>query len=159
MIDYDPFNKPQLSPERLAELEEQRRGTAEEIDRTLRDLSDQEIADLTEDAPHILMKSFTALSYEEKKAWRARNEQTRREHAAKLKAERDAQDASREQARVTAAQAEARKLLWANWQGTAAEFEEKWPQLWARYRDCQALDGATAGRDALLDQKRRELGL
>jgi hypothetical protein len=147
------------TPEALAAADERLQGTVEAIDRELRDLSDQSLAWLAEDAPAVLTKPFGAYSYEEKKAWRARNEVSRRRRETERQAQTDAQVAQQEQARVTAAQAEARKLLWANWQGTAAEFEEKWPQLWARYRDRQALDGATAGRDALLNAKRRLLGL
>lgn len=78
-----------LTPERraeiLAEAEERRRHTAESIDATLKDLSDARIADLAEDAVFPPVKLWQSLSYDEKRAQRARNEQARR----KLVAERE----------------------------------------------------------------------
>jgi hypothetical protein len=103
---YDPFNKPALSPEKLAELEEQRRGTAEAIDAELRELSDRNLEYLAEDAPFVLSKPFGALSHEEKRAWRARNEVTRRRVAAEKQAAADAEQAKHEAKHKAAGEAQ-----------------------------------------------------
>jgi hypothetical protein len=71
--------------------------------------------------------------------------------------ERAAQDEVKQRAAVEAEQARVRPLLRASFSGTDAEFNEKWPALWTRHRDRQALDAASAGYDALLEQKRRQL--
>jgi hypothetical protein len=133
-------------------------GSVEAVDRQLRELSDRQIAELAEDAP-APGKAWAAMTRDEKRCWRAVNEIARRARVAEQQqAAQQAQEA-RERAAVESAQAEARRLLRANFQGTEAEFAEAWPRLWARYRDRAALDGAAAGRDALLEQKRREMGL
>lgn len=80
---------------------------------------------------------------------------------ARREAERKAEAAKRDErqrAEVAAEQARVRPILRASFVGTDAEFEERWPQLWARYRDRQALDAAAAGQDAALEEKRRQYG-
>ena len=80
----------------------------------------------------------------------------RREAARQAEAEKRAEQ---QRAEVAAEQARVRPILRASFAGTDAEFEERWPQLWARYRDRQALDAAAADHDAALEAKRRQLGL
>jgi hypothetical protein len=132
-------------------------GSVEAVDRQLRELSDRQIAELAEDAP-APGKAWAAMTRDEKRCWRAVNEIARRARVNEQQQARAAEDAARERAAVEAAQAEARRLLRANFQGTEAEFNEAWPRLWASYRDRQALDGAAAGYEAALAAKRRELG-
>jgi hypothetical protein len=125
---YDPFNKPQLSPERLAELEEQRRGTAEAIDAEFRELSDR------------------------KRAWRARNELTRRRVAAEKQAAADAEQAKHEAKRKAAGEAQRAEVR--------AQVQAVTPGLTGAALEAAVdrilTDHAAANLDRALAEKRRQ---
>lgn len=80
--------------------------SAEAIDAGLRELSDRYLKDLAEDAPHLPTKAWSAMSRDERRAQRARNELARRQREKERQAEQDAEAQQRTAQQQTAGEAQ-----------------------------------------------------
>lgn len=126
----------------------------EQVDAELRELSTARLESIAEDAPCGAPSLFTLAEW---RGRRASNELARRRHEAEQAAERQATRdaaAARAEQQQRAAVAAYRQQARAVFPGTDAQFESLWPKLLERWQIAET----EAGRDALREQKRRQIG-
>ena len=133
--------------------------TIVDIDNELVSLSDAEIERLADRAdPHLLgRKPWENATTDERRTYRALEQQARRRHKAELKAKEDAKNAEwqaeqdkRNQAQIDAYKAQCR----AAWIGDERSFSAAWPRL---LEDWQ-IEEAKRHMNELHDQVRRRIG-
>lgn len=125
--------------------------TIQEIDADLRELSDTALDRLAASftAPADSRLHFDAWPDEARRALRAGNEQARRQHQAKLRAEEAEKDAAlsaRLQQRNQAQIESYRNQVRGRWIGDDASFDKAWPEMLQRYLIEQATGGVNDDR-------------